>query len=972
MHRPIAFFDRKKFLAFFLILIGAGAITVAFMADYIGIGGGGIGPNQIAMIISGSAFLLTGILLVSSVERRTLGEWLLVGAGVVGVAFAADLLMIGNQAGVGLKYIVLVSAAIGVVLAGIVPVSSIGWQFTGRWPKILAIDTEMTGKFLAIAAQFGLLVLLIRHFQLENQAFYHNLILLAFFGFLFHYFLPLQYRLPFFLLLSIAAIFGILGFQNGLWLVGISLGLILIAHLPTSFRLRVVLLLAVGVALAIMRGSWFVAPWPSAIWPILGSMFMFRLIIYLYDLSHSKEPVNIVRSLSYFFLLPNVVFPFFPVVDYSTFKRTYYNVDRYKIYQSGIRWMFLGVFHLILYRFVNYYLMIAPETVDSFASLTRFAVSNFLLYLKISGQFHIIIGILHMFGFNLPETNHLYFLAAGFVDLWRRVNIYWKEFMLKVFYYPIYFRLRNLEAMTRLALATAIVMFLTWFLHAYQWFWLRGTIFFVIQDIVFWTILGTLVVVDVLYETKRGRKRTLGQQSWNFRELIFLGAYTAATFSFVCILWSLWSSNSISDWLSLWSIVGGPFVTMLLFLLLFAAFGLFVGAVIWFGIRLGINAQQSKKEAPFFRSALMNGGLILAVLLVGSPVVYSRLPETASAVLADLSTSRLSNRDALLLQKGYYEDLTGVDRFNSDLWEIYSKRPTDWPTIQETEAARLTGDFRILELVPSKEVDFHGAKFTTNRWGMRDKDYEQIAAPNTQRIAILGPSFVMGSGIADDEVFEAVLEEHLNQENNGQTYARYEILNFGVAGFSSLQNLFIFEEQVLSFKPNTLFFVGYQIEEEVAVRNLAHSLSKGVDVPYDYLKEIAREAGVGEQMMQSEIERLLQPYASEIVSKTYQRVVEIAREQGMTPVWIFMPTLEISLDEEVVAELSGVAEEAGFIILDLSDLYANQDIESLVVAEWDRHPNVKGNQLIALRLYKELLEKEGTLQLGLTGGESSP
>jgi hypothetical protein len=972
MHRAITVFDRKKLLSLFLILIGVGFISLGFVADAIGLGGGGsLGPNQLALMMSGFALLLGGMLLVSSVERRYIGEWLLVGAAVIGVAYAADLLVLGTKAMAGSKYIMLASVAISAVLAGVVPLSTLGWQFTGRWPKVLTIDTEKTGKFLAIAVQLGLIVLLIRLFQLENQAFYHNLILLTFFGFLAHYFLPFQYRLAFFFLLSITAIFGILGFQNGAWLVGIGLGLILIAHLPLPFRVRVALLVGIGIVLALMRGNWMPSIVPTVIWPILGSVFMFRLIIYMYDLSHSKEPVNLPRTFSYFFLLPNVVFPFFPLVDFNTFKRTYYDEDRYRIYQSGIGWMLVGVIHLILYRFVNYYLMIAPDAVDSFASLVRFAVSNFLLYLKISGQFHLIIGILHLFGFHLPRTNNHYFLAAGFVDLWRRVNIYWKEFMLKVFYYPIYFRMKKMDGTTRLILATALVMFLTWLLHAYQWFWLRGTLFFVLPDIVFWSILGTLVVVDVVIESRR-KKRSSGIHTWNYREFISLSVSIALTFATISILWSMWSSNSIPEWWSLWSILGGSLQTMALYLLLFAGIGLLSGTVIWFGFRIGIGVPKKEKETPFFRSAFLSGGVLLFVILLGTPGVYTRLPGKANTLLSDLSTPRLSQRDALQLQKGYYEDLTGVDRFNSDLWEIYSKRPTEWPLIQETEAARMTGDFRILELLPLKKIDFHGGEFTTNRWGMRDMDYEQLPAPDTYRIALVGPSFVMGSGISDRDVFEAILERHLNERNDGKRYSKYEILNFAVAGYSSLQELWIFDDKAVSFKPKAVIFVSHQIEEEVTVRNLALSLATGVEIPYDDLLEIARKAGVQEGMPQSEVERLLKPYGAEILAWTYQRFVQVAREHDIIPVWLYLPTLEFPVIEEEKLRVANMAEQAGFTILDLSRVYDNQEIGSIIVAEWDLHPNAKGNQLIASRLYEALLEKEEVLQLGLPVAEDLP
>jgi hypothetical protein len=61
--------------------------------------------------------------------------------------------------------------------------------------------------------------------------------------------------------------------------------------------------------------------------------------------------------------------------------------------------------------------------------------------------------------------------------------------------------------------------------------------------------------------------------------------------------------------------------------------------------------------------------------------------------------------------------------------------------------------------------------------------------------------------------------------------------------------------------------------------------------------------------------------------------------------------------------LKQVAEESGFIVLDLSDAYDHQDLESLVVAYWDKHPNAKGHSLIADDLYRKLREKEKEIPL---------
>jgi hypothetical protein len=316
-----------------------------------------------------------------------------------------------------------------------------------------------------------------------------------------------------------------------------------------------------------------------------------------------------------------------------------------------------------------------------------------------------------------------------------------------------------------------------------------------------------------------------------------------------------------------------------------------------------------------------------------------------------------------LLQQGYYEDLVGVSRFNSQLWEIYAKRPSNWVAIRDTEAIRPTDDNLIMELVPSTTINLNGTWLTTNRWGMRDRDYEKTPPPNTYRIALTGPSFVMGLGVADGEDFGWLLEERLNLESADGQYAGYEILNFAVPGYSAIQNLMVLEQKALEFQPNAIFFMAHQREEEAVVKYLADRLAVKADLPYPELIELARRAGVEPGVTKVEAERLLQPVGTEILAWTYRRTVEVSRANGILPVWIFMPTLEHPLNEEEIAHLNRVAQESGFIVLDLSKAYENQDPESIVVAYWDKHPNAKGHWLIAEDLYRQLREKQEEIPL---------
>src|SRR3546814_50192 len=182
-------------------------------------------------------------------------------------------------------------------------------------------------------------------------------------------------------------------------------------------------------------------------------------------------------------------------------------MDEHLIYQIGVDWMVRGILHLILYRIIYYYWTIGPAEVIDPDTLTQYLVTNFLLYLRISGDFHLITGMLLLFGFNLTPTHHHYCLSSSFTDFWRRINIYWKDFMMKIFYYPLFFKLRRYGDVPAIVVATVVVFLLTWLLHSYHWFWLLVAFPTICPDGLFWMTLALLFVVGALREFLLGRSR---------------------------------------------------------------------------------------------------------------------------------------------------------------------------------------------------------------------------------------------------------------------------------------------------------------------------------------------------------------------------------------------------------------------------------------------------------------------------------
>src|SRR5438105_4348299 len=176
-------------------------------------------------------------------------------------------------------------------------------------------------RYVALSVQLAAVLWVIHWYRLEGRAF-DKLALLTWSGFTVHYFLPARWRLQFFALLSAAGLLVIFGPASGAWLLALGLALIGLCHLRIPFWARIALVLAFAVSLGSMRVGRLPFPWSAAIWPVLGSMFALRLIVYLYDLKHRGAPFSFWRSVAYFFMLPNACFLLFPCVDYQTLCRS--------------------------------------------------------------------------------------------------------------------------------------------------------------------------------------------------------------------------------------------------------------------------------------------------------------------------------------------------------------------------------------------------------------------------------------------------------------------------------------------------------------------------------------------------------------------------------------------------------------------------------------------------------------------------
>ncbi len=846
-----------------------------------------------------------------------------------------------------------------------------------------AATIESTEKIRTILArnwrtivQLLLVTTIVHIYDIEGESFV-RVVILASAGFIVSLFTPLALRLQFFVVLSLVGIVWVLGLRDGSFLLVTGMTLIGIVNLPIGVRYRLLVLATIIALLVLLRSGWGDTPWSSGMWPILGSMFMFRLILYFRAVDSGKTEKGVWGALAYFFMLPNVAFPLFPVVDYQTFHRTYFDRDSQAIYEQGMLWIARGLVHLVLYRAVYYYVIIDPRDVLMLSDLVQYMLGTLLLYLKVSGQFHMIVGVLHLFGFRLPETHKLYYLSHSFTELWRRINIYWTEFMMKVFFYPTYFRVKHIGPTRALVVSTIVVFIATWLLHSYQWFWLRGGFPITVQDTLFWAILGALVVFGALKELKGSKTPKPKTSGWNPR----MGFKAGKTFLIFCLLWSLWSTDSFGQWI--WTLSAASNVDLAGLIAILAIFVviMFFGGWDWEAIQKNQSGSLSFLGHISTRTFLP---LILLVLLA-QPGVLANLPNSWSTIIGSLQVSKLNTQDAASRHRGYYEQLDIRHRLTDNASEALGELRDNWQSPADAGIIRETNDILTRDLRPLLNIIWNGNRFTTNSLGMRDREYDLEKPTGTFRIAFLGPSHVMGNGVADDETFESLLEERLNADLVPDGYDHVEILNFGVDGYSIPQQLAMLEDRVFNFKPDLVLATVYHQSNTMTegyltklitrdVRPIDDQLRKiyqssgledvdlgSVSIPFESLRSLASRIGISPRMPAAELSGRIHRISRQVDEWAIAKIANLSRQHDASAIVVAIDVVRDSTSEQV-PNLEAI-ERSGMPLLNLFDIFADEDTTSLRIAPWDDHPNAIGHRLIADRLFDLLLPELNRLTI---------
>lgn len=201
-----------------------------------------------------------------------------------------------------------------------------------------------------------------------------------------------------------------------------------------------------------------------------------------------------------------------------------------------------------------------------------------------------------------------------------------------------------------------------------------------------------------------------------------------------------------------------------------------------------------------------------------------------------------------------------------------------------------------------------------NRFGMRDRERSLDKPTGSFRIALLGDSYVEAKQVHFEATAGAVLERELSgcPALDGRAV---EVLNFGVAGYGTTQELLMFEERARRFSPDLVvlaFFWGNDVRNnsiELQGASKPHFVDRDGTLVLD--RSFAR--GLGNALRMSALGRAFYERAPDLrviqlalaaarARREREAAARRAEEQRRAAVRVTTPGFEPGLDHQIYLE----------------------------------------------------------------------
>ena len=258
---------------------------------------------------------------------------------------------------------------------------------------------------------------------------------------------------------------------------------------------------------------------------------------------------------------------------------------------------------------------------------------------------------------------------------------------------------------------------------------------------------------------------------------------------------------------------------------------------------------------------------------------------------------------------------------------------------------------------------------TMNSAGLRDYEYPLNKPVNTYRIVMLGDSYTYGCCVPIQDTYPQLLEDRLNEYGlRHHLKTRFEVINAGVGGYSTLHSFLILKTIALEYQPDLVIynFDKSDFGENFYFYQIANFDENGEPLNFFDQDEKAQTAGpFGANFTWDQ--------AMEVTKKYTQQISDLCRRNGVEFVLLaFARNYEVSRSEaflhhqyDPVGEplyqsklLDDLSKTQGISVMDLVKDFKTEGISYFpVFMKFDTHWGPNGHKLMADLVFANLIKK---------------
>lgn len=249
-------------------------------------------------------------------------------------------------------------------------------------------------------------------------------------------------------------------------------------------------------------------------------------------------------------------------------------------------------------------------------------------------------------------------------------------------------------------------------------------------------------------------------------------------------------------------------------------------------------------------------------------------------------------------------------------------------------------------LQPDLDTSFKLARLTTNSHGLADREYPLQKPAGSYRIAVLGDSYSMASGVDTDKSFHALLENKMNENSKHP----YEIINFAVGGFGLERYNATLEHLVPAWQPDAILlgYCGFNDQQALPPKtgNVPPFNPKRIDGFWtSYIREYIDLRQAEKLALQNTAESVLSDKHLTFIDSELHHMRALA--DRIKP---DMPIVLVYLDNRVHAEqdlqhIADIAQRHNIQFVDTSRQFSNTKIDDYSIHLLDSHPDARAQEM---------------------------